>query len=399
MRATTEGTAENTDYTIRRYRLLAYRIIVPISVLAIALYWYRSRLLGESDPFEVYGYPVLLAIFGSAAVMLFVYPRMLDRLELFGFLTFVVYNILGLYYILLRKPSDLATLGGIGLWFPFFFIMAYAMLPRRRAIAVTLSIYALLLLPGAYLFWRDGPEPWTSGQVYEYLETLYVATGLYLPLLYAIAVLRESYQLVSMRAARLERDADIDALTTIPNRRALTRTLERALALTHRHPPRPLSVILFDLDRFKGINDTYGHPFGDTVLVMVTRIVSEQLRGSDVFGRWGGEEFMIVTPETDLEAARQLAERLRTAIAGQAILREEPVTASFGVARNLPGEALAALFARADAALYAAKDGGRNRVELADANTIARSGGSARQRETRPQSTDLTTELPTDRAR
>ena len=102
----------------------------------------------------------------------------------------------------------------------------------ERAIAVTLSIYALLLLPGAYLFWRDGPEPWTSGQVYEYLETLYVATGLYLPLLYAIAVLRESYQLVSMRAARLERDADIDALTAIPNRRALTRTLSAACSCT-----------------------------------------------------------------------------------------------------------------------------------------------------------------------
>lgn len=371
MRAPNDSTGEDTDHKIRRYRLLAYRIIVPISVLAIALYWYRSRLLGESDPFELYGYPVLMAVFGSAAVMLFVYPRMLDRLELVGFLTFVVYNIFGLYYILLRKPSDLATLGAIGLWFPFFFIMAYAMLPRRRAITVTLSIYVLLLLPGAYLLVRDGPEPWTSGKVYEYLETLYIATGLYIPLLYAIAVLRESYQLVSTRAALLARDADIDALTSIPNRRALTRTLERALALTQRHPPRPLSMILFDLDRFKGINDTYGHPFGDTVLIMVTRVVSEQLRGSDVFGRWGGEEFMIVAPETDLDAACQMAERLRAALEAQPILRGEPVTASFGVARNLPGEPLAALFARADAALYKAKDGGRNRVELAAADATA----------------------------
>ncbi len=373
MRATNDATTEDTDHKIRRYRLLAYRIIVPISVLAIALYWYRSSLLGESDPFEIYGYPVLLAVFGSAAVMLFVYPRMLDRLELVGFLTFVVYNIIGLYYTLLRKPSDVATLGGIGLWFPFFFIMAYAMLPRQRAISVTLSIYVLLLLPGVYLFLRDGPEPWTSGPVYEYLETLYIATGLYLPLLYAIAVLRESYQLVSTRATLLERDAGIDALTAIPNRRALTRALERALALTHRHPPRPLSLILFDLDRFKSINDTYGHPFGDSVLITVTRVVHEQLRASDVFGRWGGEEFMIVAPETDLEAASQMAERLRAALAAQPILRGEPVTASFGIACNLSGEPLAALFARADAALYKAKDAGRNRVEVAGADSVAAS--------------------------
>lgn len=364
MPATHHPATQDTDHKIRHYRLLAYRIIVPISVLAIALYWYRSSLQGDSDPFEVYGYPVLLAVFGSAAVMLFVFPRALDRLELVGFLTFVVYNILGLYNVLLRNLSDFATLGAIGLWFPFFFTMAYAMLPRRRAIWVTLSIYVLLLLPGVYLLVRDGPEPWSS-PVYEYLLTLYIAAGLYIPLLYAIAVLRESYQLVSNRAALLARDADIDPLTAITNRRALTRALERALALTQRHPPRPLAIILFDLDRFKMINDTFGHAFGDTVLVMTTRVVSEQLRGSDAFGRWGGEEFLIVAPETDLEAAGQMAERLRVVIAAQTILPNEPVTASFGVARHKPGESLAALIQRADAALYRAKASGRDRVEPA----------------------------------
>jgi diguanylate cyclase (GGDEF)-like protein len=167
---------------------------------------------------------------------------------------------------------------------------------------------------------------------------------------------------VSQRAKKLTRDAEIDTLTNIGNRRALDQELSRAFALAQRYQ-QSLSIIIFDIDRFKRINDTYGHLFGDTVLVMVARAANEIIRRPDFFGRWGGEEFMIISFESDLDMAIQIAERVRSKIAAQSILKGETITASFGVASFEPLDSIDTLVKRADAAMYHAKAAGRNRVE------------------------------------
>ena len=141
-----------------------------------------------------------------------------------------------------------------------------------------------------------------------------------------------------------------------------------------RRSQAPVSMIIFDLDHFKQINDRHGHLCGDAVLAAVGRCMREVLRGSDLKCRYGGEEFLVLLPETPLAGARRVAETLRREIADRSVLwagHTLSCTASFGLTQALPGEtSFAALIARADAALYRAKDEGRNCVRIAS-DTLA----------------------------
>jgi len=125
-----------------------------------------------------------------------------------------------------------------------------------------------------------------------------------------------------------------------------------------------------DLDHFKVVNDTYGHSAGDLVLRSFGERIQELLRGTDIAGRIGGEEFLLILPETEMEGAMQLGDRLRIAIEGMVVSYEGQtlrMTCSLGVAERLPEDRDGgALLGRADAALYAAKRGGRNQVKAAD---------------------------------
>ena len=157
-----------------------------------------------------------------------------------------------------------------------------------------------------------------------------------------------------------------DALTGLGNRRITLEELQGRFDLSQRHN-RPLSIIMCDLDHFKNINDTHGHGGGDFVLQEFGERVRHNLRTSDLAGRIGGEEFLLVLPETDMEGALLLAERLRVATGEVAFdLSTGPitVTCSLGVAqRSVADRDGGALLARADGALYRAKREGRNRLE------------------------------------
>lgn len=161
---------------------------------------------------------------------------------------------------------------------------------------------------------------------------------------------------------RLEQLSVTDKLTGLFNRQKLDVTLERECAQALRLG-QPLSVIIMDLDYFKTVNDTYGHQVGDAMLVTVAQLLSARLRQTDCAGRWGGEEFMVICPDTDLEGARALAETLRQAITAQTFPTAGHQTASFGVACCTVGDQVKTLVSRADQALYEAKHLGRNRVE------------------------------------
>lgn len=132
---------------------------------------------------------------------------------------------------------------------------------------------------------------------------------------------------------------------------------------------RPLSLAMIDIDHFKTINDRFGHGVGDQVLKTVATLLREGVRDTDLVGRWGGEEFIVVMPETDMPRAQALAKRLREALATADVGAVGRVTASFGVAQLAQGEPRDALVQRADAALYEAKKRGRDRVEIATASS------------------------------
>jgi diguanylate cyclase (GGDEF)-like protein len=159
--------------------------------------------------------------------------------------------------------------------------------------------------------------------------------------------------------------AATDALTGLPNNRAVQDTVKRMVAQAARSVS-PLSAALLDLDHFKRINDAYGHSRGDEVLAAVAATLRSSIRESDFVGRYGGEEFLILLPDSGKEQAQIVAEKVRAAVAATTLSKiEQPVTASLGVA-TVPEDAgdADALIRAADRALYAAKGNGRNRVEL-----------------------------------
>lgn len=159
----------------------------------------------------------------------------------------------------------------------------------------------------------------------------------------------------------MQRLAVTDQLTGLYNRVKIDDVLNSELSRRSRQPA-PLSVIMLDIDDFKPINDQYGHRKGDEVLINFARVLASRSRRTDCLGRWGGEEFLIVCPNTDLPAAERLAEDLRRAIASHPFELHQHLTASLGVAECQSGETPETLVERADVALYSAKQQGRNRV-------------------------------------
>jgi two-component system cell cycle response regulator len=163
---------------------------------------------------------------------------------------------------------------------------------------------------------------------------------------------------------RLEALAMIDGLTRLPNRRALDLRFAHELARTMRYK-KHLACLMLDVDHFKKVNDLHGHLVGDQVLVEVGAAITANVRATDLGGRFGGEEFLVLAPETSREQAMTLAERLRVGVVAR--MADAPhlpdVTISIGVATTEVGHATAEdLLHRADEALYAAKRAGRNRV-------------------------------------
>jgi diguanylate cyclase (GGDEF)-like protein len=185
-----------------------------------------------------------------------------------------------------------------------------------------------------------------------------------------------SIALENARLHRLvERQANTDGLTELPNRRHFEEALDVEISRAERFSGS-LALILADLDDFKQVNDRYGHQAGDDVLQTFADILRTTVREIDLPARYGGEEFAVLLPQTDLDGAHQLAERLRRALAARPMSTHPgglvAVTASFGVAAFPDAPTPAALFASADEALYQAKRAGKNCVVSADAGTIVR---------------------------
>jgi len=164
---------------------------------------------------------------------------------------------------------------------------------------------------------------------------------------------------------KLEVSVRTDPLTNLPNRRGWSEKLEYEKIRFDRRQ-NPFTVIIGDIDHFKNINDTYGHDAGDHILIWIARMLKENSRKQDVVSRWGGEEFIILLPETDLENGAILAEKLRSKIESEVFVYQDkkiPVTISFGLSvYNKKGLKIEDVVKQADQCLYEAKDSGRNKV-------------------------------------
>ncbi|MCF8495520.1 MAG: GGDEF domain-containing protein [Alphaproteobacteria bacterium] len=179
----------------------------------------------------------------------------------------------------------------------------------------------------------------------------------------AMAVLQQDMEVV-------RKEAFTDGLTGLLNRKAFDAELDR-IAMQSGEEGQTFSLIMMDIDYFKGFNDNFGHQVGDQVLRLVARALVDGVKGRDVAARYGGEEFAVILPETPLEGGMKVANYLRKAVEGKDIInrtsgeRLGKITLSGGVAQYVPGEDLAELVERADSALYTAKHNGRNQIAAA----------------------------------
>jgi diguanylate cyclase (GGDEF)-like protein len=241
----------------------------------------------------------------------------------------------------------------------------------RMALLVLCSLAALLLAWRNGQLWFDLNPPANIIQV-DTVNFLYVLLSGMQPLFLSIGFLLLYSETLQRELHLLAR---VDSLTGVKNRLALTETATQLLAQASR-ARRPLGVLMIDADHFKSVNDRFGHGGGDKVLLALVGSIRATLRTSNVIGRIGGEEFVVLAPDTGLEQALVLAERIRETVETTPLLVDGhllQLTVSIGVVAAAPGEHdVKGLLQRADAALYAAKRAGRNRVMAADPEIVRR---------------------------
>lgn len=345
---------------LERTKRRAYPPFLVLFALLVGTNWLVRE---PGDVVVTFVYPVV------ALGMLTAVPLLTSRrVPLFrGELTvFVLASLLVFLRIvdLLFRPElgpQVKLLTGAQLWsLALLLVAAFIMFEHRLAVRIGGGLLGFSLALTVAALALEASRGQLAGDTTLYLLRVHLLLGLLLILVSVGTSLREQYHRAIERSALLEEQALTDPLTGVANRHAGQERLEAEVADSHRRG-RPLSAVMVDLDQFKAINDTYGHAIGDAVLVAVAQTIVAALRSRDFLVRWGGEEFLLVLPETDADDAIAVAERCRRTVAG---LNPEGlrVTATFGVAEVTKDETAASLLRRADLGLYQGKNDGRDRT-------------------------------------
>ena len=240
---------------------------------------------------------------------------------------------------------------------------------KQFYILLLFVILSITLLAASWEFWlediigrflSDDFEPESREERWEYVISIAVFASLSLiyPLFIGLHLINRQQQLTQ----EIIDLSELDHLTEMYNRRKMSELFKREITRSKRYK-LPLSIILIDIDHFKDINDRFGHIQGDKTLQEIASIMKAEVRKADYVGRWGGEEFLIICPETDINGAMAFAEKLRTTISGFSFTRVGHKTASFGVTSFEADLSAETMLGRADKALYTAKSAGRNSVE------------------------------------
>lgn len=340
---------------------------------------------------------------GTGYAFIFLHPQLPGHVLLYAGWVCIVVSVLLMYRALHRicgsndsqKLFSVAVLAGAGAAWLFF---AYAVPNREMQIDATSAAVSVITGRAAWDLWRYArasrnhvPAVVVASMLLlvattPVVEILQRATGAIdpqtmieygpPPVVFAriVIITLLSISVLWLEISRLHEAIEVqatqDELTGVPNRRAIVALLQREFARAKRESSH-CSIALFDVDYFKRVNDTRGHPAGDEVLKWLTKVVGKSVRAYDTLGRYGGEEFLLVMPGAGPAIAIAIAERARLAIQNDACTVDGTdirITISAGIATSSAVDDLDALLHAVDIALYRAKDGGRNRVVLAAPN-------------------------------
>lgn len=262
--------------------------------------------------------------------------------------------VLRLYFPAYGESIDLEPLY---LWIPVIYVFAFTVAGHRSSLAISLGILALFLLISLpYLVNSPGHR------FANFTIQLHMVSAVLISALYFFSGYQDRLQLAQLTMDELAVLSHTDELTRLPNRRKLSQVVGAELLRYGRYGGG-FAVIMIDVDHFKEVNDRFGHRVGDQALKALAVRAGETLRDGDTLGRWGGEEFVIVLPEAAPEDALRKAQALCAHVVATPLINDLLLSISCGVACVTPDDTVESLFHRADMALYAAKQGGRNRAQ------------------------------------
>jgi diguanylate cyclase len=340
-----------------------FLLATPVGILSMLVVWGIGLKQNDISFSNIIILPLLAILFLILVVLLWRHIIHLRTFELIIYALVLTYALCEFVSIVI---SIILTNGSFSpnftLWLPFVYILSFLILNTNRALLLSALFFLTTLIFGLASYMRFLLNGLAFPNI-SLLVQVYFASVFYITVLYLVARLKEGYISERAVADAMSKLAMTDSLTQVGNRRLLTQLLREEVSRAERHN-LPLSILLFDLDWFKGINDSFGHNTGDEVLQEVAQQLRQSIRISDPFGRWGGDEFLCLATNTDGEKAVELAERLRDTLQQHHFSTVDKVTASFGVTTYRKGDSPETLIRRADLGLYKAKAGGRNRVEV-----------------------------------
>jgi diguanylate cyclase (GGDEF)-like protein len=342
----------------------SYRYMQYLAVVAIVAVWVLESYSGVITRWDRSAYPVMTVVLVGGAWVATALPKHVPWVRLVTVATvnaFMVFEVhVNLWF---TQPVSMYQLVTTLQWYPLAFGLSYLFLNNRAAMTLTALVLGYELVS---FYARTG---WAAADLVAptYLVPLLwntvISQVMYAALLIAIVHIKQQVRGAREHAQAMAHKAHSDALTGMLNRRGLDDLLSRVGRETM--ADSMTSIFMMDVDHFKAVNDTFGHSAGDVVLVELAQLISGQIRGLDALGRWGGEEFMVVAPGITGKMAADLGERIRQSVQQHDFAQVGSLTISVGIATLRPDTDVAQTIEQADRALYAAKNGGRNRVVTA----------------------------------
>jgi diguanylate cyclase (GGDEF)-like protein len=332
--------------------------ILALSWVSSAMAWALLESLGQSSlalrivfGMNIVFHPIFFVITWKKLLPL----RMVDvACLLFAAVLCAACMVLRLYSPAYGASIDIEPLY---LWIPVIYVFVFTVSGHKASLKLSLAIFALFVAISLPYLAQSPVQPHANFTV-----QLHMVSAILIAALYFFSSYQHRFQIAQLTADELARLANTDELTQLANRRRMREVIATDLLRFGRYAST-FSVILIDMDHFKAVNDRFGHSVGDQTLVALAVRAKDVLRDVDMLGRWGGEEFIVVLPETGYPQALQKAAALCSHVAATPLVGEHFASISCGVTTVCAGDTADTLLQRADMALYAAKHGGRNRAE------------------------------------
>ncbi|WP_169891244.1 GGDEF domain-containing protein [Litchfieldia alkalitelluris] len=337
----------------QEFKLRIYLWMLPVLILALLVNLMNWSSIDQFNQIT----SSLLVIWYITAFVLLYNKRFFRFVELFNLLIISILHLMKSFDIIYGDMvlNQELTTGNATLWTPLVFVYIFVTLNARVGSVFSIILWSITLAMGV-IFWDSVPDEATNAILQYHLSNL-----VYIGFLFFARNIIKTYT----ESEFLEKLAFQDYLTGIGNRRMVYSWVE---TLIEARTNTSFSIIFFDIDHFKKINDNFGHVTGDNILKDLSNLVTQHIPKVAKFGRWGGEEFVIILPGYSKEKAAIVAEEIRRNIEHYTFPVAGGVTTSFGVESYQPSDTAESLLDRADQALYEAKGFGRNQVRIYQQN-------------------------------